>query len=366
MFPLDFGNSTMTVSIALSDAEGAVDSLRRLFEDVGYTGLFDAEYKFDERDGLYKLLEVNTRAWWQIGLWPGCGVALCRLAYRDALGEPVEPVTAYEVGRRWVHDFRDLPAWLGERGRRLNPLRTRDLQPGRQEAFRARGATRCALPALPRATVVAEPRVTSCLPGIQSRAEGFPGLDVCIIGTAVLPGRVFLWSRQPRNKERNVPAAQNTTQVTPTNDAEAGASIRAAPAAAGPLVRRITREATIEMRRRLGLAERARLPDGIKPLIDAAAREIVESALEVAVAREVTGTAERMARASRRGSNDVSTPSDLSLLEAGLNLRSSDFSRPLLERAKALAANKNALEAAGFSREEAMQILVAEVAAGGH
>ena len=44
MFPLDFGNSTMTVSIPLSKAEGAVDSLRRLFEDVGYTGLFDAEY----------------------------------------------------------------------------------------------------------------------------------------------------------------------------------------------------------------------------------------------------------------------------------------------------------------------------------
>jgi D-aspartate ligase len=122
MFPFDFGNSTMTVSIPISDVDGAVDSLRRLFEDVGYTGLFDAEYKFDERDGLYKLLEVNTRAWWQIGLWPGCGVAVCYLAYRDALGEPVEPVTAYEVGRRWVYEFGDLRAWLGERGRRLNPL----------------------------------------------------------------------------------------------------------------------------------------------------------------------------------------------------------------------------------------------------
>jgi predicted ATP-grasp superfamily ATP-dependent carboligase len=122
MFPRDFGNSTMTVSIALSNVEGAIDSLRRLFEDVGYRGLFDAEYKFDERDGLYKLLEVNTRAWWQIGLWPGCGVAVCGLAYREALGEPVEPVTTYEVGRRWAHEFLDLRAWLDERGRRLNPL----------------------------------------------------------------------------------------------------------------------------------------------------------------------------------------------------------------------------------------------------
>jgi predicted ATP-grasp superfamily ATP-dependent carboligase len=126
MFPRDFGNSTMTVSIALSDADGAVDSpvdsLRRLFEHVGYTGLFDAEYKLDERDGTYKLLEVNPRAWWQIGLWPGCGVPVCFLAYRDALGEPVQPVNGYEVGRRWVHEFWDLPAWLGESERRLNPL----------------------------------------------------------------------------------------------------------------------------------------------------------------------------------------------------------------------------------------------------
>ena len=122
MFPSDFGNSTMTVSIALSDADGAVDSLRRLFEHVGYTGLFDAEYKFDERDSTYKLLEVNTRAWWQIGLWPGCGVPVCCLAYRDALGEPVQPVHTYEIGRRWVHEFWDLPAWLGEREHRLNPL----------------------------------------------------------------------------------------------------------------------------------------------------------------------------------------------------------------------------------------------------
>jgi hypothetical protein len=164
MFPRAFGNSTMTVSIALSDAEGAVDSLRRLFEDVGYTGLFDAEYKSDERDGLYKLLEVNTRAWWQIGLWPGCGVAVCRLAYRDALGEPVEPVTTYEIGRRWVHEFRDPPAWLGERGRRLNPLVSwRNCEYAifsRDEAFRARGATRCALPALARATSRPGPQST--------------------------------------------------------------------------------------------------------------------------------------------------------------------------------------------------------------
>jgi D-aspartate ligase len=123
MFPLDFGNSTMTVSIPLSDVEGAVDSLRRLLEGVDYAGLFDAEFKFDHRDERYKILEVNTRAWWQIGLMPGCGIDVCGLAYRDALGQPFEPNTKYELGKRWVYEFGDLPAWLrGTRKRRSIPI----------------------------------------------------------------------------------------------------------------------------------------------------------------------------------------------------------------------------------------------------
>ncbi len=130
MFPLDFGNSTMTLSIPLSEAEGAVDSL-------------------------------CSRSTPELGGRSGSGPVAgspC-LAYRDALSEPVEPVTAYEVARRWVHEFRDLRAWLGERGRGLNPLVSwrgceyaifsRD----DRNAFRARGATRCALLARPRELV---------------------------------------------------------------------------------------------------------------------------------------------------------------------------------------------------------------------
>jgi hypothetical protein len=163
-----------------------------------------------------------------------------------------------------------------------------------------------------------------------------------------------------------MPATRNANHVAgATSDVEARTPSQAAPAAAGPLVQSITREAAMQMRKRLGLAKRARLPDGIKHLIEAAARETVESALEAAVAREVTATAKRMAHDSRSRSNDVSAPSDLPLLDEGLSLRSVDVSRPLLEKARGLAAEKNALEAAGFSSEEAMRILVAEIAAGG-
>ncbi|HEY2943036.1 MAG TPA: hypothetical protein VGN09_11450 [Vicinamibacteria bacterium] len=101
------------------------------------------------------------------------------------------------------------------------------------------------------------------------------------------------------------------------------------------------------MKRRLSLAEKERLPDAVKNLIDAAAKDVAEAAVEIAVLREVEEAARSAARAARMGSDTVTAQSDL----------------PLLEEAENLAANKKALEAAGFSTEEAMRILIAEIAA---
>src|SRR5262249_26993514 len=50
-----------------------------------------------------KLLEVNARPWGLLALAARCGVDVCIMAYRDALGLPVDPVVSYEVGRHCVH-----------------------------------------------------------------------------------------------------------------------------------------------------------------------------------------------------------------------------------------------------------------------
>lgn len=163
----------------------------------------------------------------------------------------------------------------------------------------------------------------------------------------------------PATQKRSV---RSINAAAAENVAPAGGE-QVATAAAGALLDRITQEATARMRRRLSLAERARLPYGIKHLIDVAAMRVVEDAVEVAVTREVRGAAVRLARASQRRSDDTATPSDFSLLEEGLSLRSSELSGPLLEEAKDLAAKKTALETVGFSSGEAMQILVAEIVA---
>jgi predicted ATP-grasp superfamily ATP-dependent carboligase len=117
MYPRPFGNSTLSITIPLGEVAEAVDALRRLFDGVGYTGLFDAEFKFDGRDGRFKILEVNARPWWQLELASASGLGVCTMAYRDALGEPIATISTYEIGRTWVHPVPDLTAWWMDRKR---------------------------------------------------------------------------------------------------------------------------------------------------------------------------------------------------------------------------------------------------------
>ena len=114
MYPPGFGNSTDSVTIPLSEARDAVDSALALFEAIAFHGMFDAEFKFDERSGRHMIIEVNARPWWQIELARAAGIDVAWMAYADALGERVPRARGYRIGRRWVHTFPDLRArWEG-------------------------------------------------------------------------------------------------------------------------------------------------------------------------------------------------------------------------------------------------------------
>ena len=110
MYPADFGNSTFMISVAREAAAPAVASITSLLRSVGYRGIFSAEFKLDPRDGQFKILEVNARAWWYIEFAARCGVDVCRMAYDDALDQPVTGVDRYEVGRRLVYPYFDFHA----------------------------------------------------------------------------------------------------------------------------------------------------------------------------------------------------------------------------------------------------------------
>jgi predicted ATP-grasp superfamily ATP-dependent carboligase len=111
MYPLDFGNNTLTVSVPLSEVTDARESLARLLDHVGFHGIFSAEFKYDERDSRFKLIEVNVRPWWYVAFAAQCGVDVVMMAYREALGLPVEPVTSYHVGRRCAYLYYDYHAY---------------------------------------------------------------------------------------------------------------------------------------------------------------------------------------------------------------------------------------------------------------
>ena len=57
---------------------------------------------------------MNARPWWYVDFAARCGIDVCDMAYRDALGGDVEPVTGYELGRRCVYPRLDLQSGLAE------------------------------------------------------------------------------------------------------------------------------------------------------------------------------------------------------------------------------------------------------------
>jgi D-aspartate ligase len=111
MYPLDFGNSTLMVSVPLDEVRQAADDLVRLLTGIGYRGVFSAEFKLDERDGVFKILEVNSRPWWFVEYASLCGVDVSVMAYRCALGLPVDDVRSYEVGVRGIFLPQDILAF---------------------------------------------------------------------------------------------------------------------------------------------------------------------------------------------------------------------------------------------------------------
>lgn len=115
MSPPDFGNSTMQISVPVSDTGDASATLRTLLADIDYRGIFSAEFKRDPRDGAFNLIEVNARPWWYIEFAARCGVNVGEMAMRDALGEPVATISGYAVGRRCVFPYYDLQAVRAER-----------------------------------------------------------------------------------------------------------------------------------------------------------------------------------------------------------------------------------------------------------
>lgn len=84
----------------------------RFMKALGYRGILDIGYRFDERDGLYKLLDVNPRIGGTFRLFVGeDGADVLRASYLDLTGQEI-PESATTAGRRWLVEPQDLASSL--------------------------------------------------------------------------------------------------------------------------------------------------------------------------------------------------------------------------------------------------------------
>ena len=79
-----------------------------LLSKLGYSGIVDIDYRFDARDGQYKILDVNPRIGGTFRLFvTDNGMDVVRALYLDMTGQAVNAGKACE-GRRWIAEDLDL------------------------------------------------------------------------------------------------------------------------------------------------------------------------------------------------------------------------------------------------------------------
>jgi predicted ATP-grasp superfamily ATP-dependent carboligase len=106
-YPIDFGyTSTFVETVEQAEVEAAACSFLR---SLDYSGLVEVEFKRDHRDGSFKLLDVNARAWTWNALGSIAGVDFGHVLWRLAIGDTVAPVRCH-ASVAWMHGSRDLLA----------------------------------------------------------------------------------------------------------------------------------------------------------------------------------------------------------------------------------------------------------------
>jgi predicted ATP-grasp superfamily ATP-dependent carboligase len=105
-------SSTGIASLAICLPNEAVEGQTRSFmEGIGYRGCVGIGYRFDSRDGLYKLLDVNARVSGVFRLFSGSNdMDVVRICYLDLTDQHL-PRTALRPGRKWMLED-DVPAAL--------------------------------------------------------------------------------------------------------------------------------------------------------------------------------------------------------------------------------------------------------------
>lgn len=109
--PMEFGRaSTFVETVGVPELRTLAG---RLLQGIGYSGLAEVEFMYDEKDARFELLEVNPRIWGWHTIAIRAGLDLPYMAYADAVGEEVVVGPARE-NVKWVRLLTDVPTALRE------------------------------------------------------------------------------------------------------------------------------------------------------------------------------------------------------------------------------------------------------------
>jgi predicted ATP-grasp superfamily ATP-dependent carboligase len=98
-YPADTGLASFGVC---EQNEYVMETSQRLMKSIGYRGIVDLGFRYDSRDGGYKLLDVNPRLGASFRLFVGQnGVDVLRALYLDLTHQEV-PRSSPSDGRRWI------------------------------------------------------------------------------------------------------------------------------------------------------------------------------------------------------------------------------------------------------------------------
>jgi predicted ATP-grasp superfamily ATP-dependent carboligase len=113
-YPPVFGEAAMAVTVD----DPQVHELGLKFAlGAGYRGPCNVEFKRDDRNNTWKLMELNPRFWNYTSLGPSAGSDLPLLNYLDAAGQNPAPRPGFKVGVHWLHTGKDIQ-WFNEFGAR--------------------------------------------------------------------------------------------------------------------------------------------------------------------------------------------------------------------------------------------------------
>jgi D-aspartate ligase len=104
-FPPYFGQASLAVCAKNDHVE---KTTLAFMKGIGYRGPLDLGYRYDARDGKYKVNDINPRVGAMFRVFVGDnGMDVVRALYQDMTGQSVTPASAPE-GRKWIVEDVDL------------------------------------------------------------------------------------------------------------------------------------------------------------------------------------------------------------------------------------------------------------------